>query len=213
MSSPSAAIISATDPMSSAAEAYRTLHASLVLMPTTRWGPDRRRTRQPQVVLVTSAAPATARPPRSPTSPPARGGGPHRARARLRLPPPQIHNYLGVDPRRGIADVLVGETAAPQERGPGDLLPGVSVAPSGTSLRSLGDVANAGRALVQEARSLADVVLIDTPPILATNDATELIPAADAVVVVARVGNTSVDGAKRTHRLLDRPRPPPPASW
>jgi hypothetical protein len=80
----------------------------------------------------------------------------------------------------------------------------VSVAPSGSTLRSFGDVANAGRELVALARELADVVLIDTPPILATNDATELIPTADAVVIVARVGKTSLDGAKRTHRLLER---------
>jgi MinD-like ATPase involved in chromosome partitioning or flagellar assembly len=71
-------------------------------------------------------------------------------------------------------------------------------------MRSFGDVANAGRALVDEARTLADVVIIDTAPILATNDATELIPAVDAVVVVARVGKTSADAAKRTRTLLER---------
>jgi hypothetical protein len=83
-------------------------------------------------------------------------------------------------------------------------IPGLTIAPSGSTLRSLGDVANAGRALVEAARELADIVLIDTPPILATNDATELIPAVDAVVLVARVGRTSLDSAQRTHRLLDR---------
>jgi hypothetical protein len=48
------------------------------------------------------------------------------------------------------------------------------------------------------------VVIIDTAPILATNDATELIPAADTVVVVARAGKTSADSAKRTRTLLER---------
>ena len=78
------------------------------------------------------------------------------------------------------------------------------LAPSGERLRSFGDVAAAGRELVAEARALADVVIIDTPPALATNDASELIPASDAVVVVSRVDKTTTDGARRTRFLLDR---------
>ena len=81
---------------------------------------------------------------------------------------------------------------------------GISIAPSGSKLRSFGDVAAAGRDLVEQARGLADVVIIDTAPLLATNDASELIPACDAVVVVSRIGKTTADGARRTRFLLER---------
>jgi capsular exopolysaccharide synthesis family protein len=199
-------IVSSTDPMSSAAEAYRTLRASLVLMPTTAMGSRGPQDgREPQVILVTSGAPGDGK-----TTTVANLAVSFAEAGRQVLVlgcdfrRPEIHRFFDLDARPGIADVLTD--------GRGDLarvvrdtsFPGVRVAPSGSTLRSLGDVANAGRALVHEARGLADVVLIDTPPILATNDATELIPAADAVVVVARVGKTSLDSAKRTHRLLDR---------
>ncbi|MGH9085909.1 MAG: AAA family ATPase [Acidimicrobiales bacterium] len=199
-------IVSDVDPMSSAAEAYRTLRASLVLMPATSLGVNRSIGEgEPQVILVTSPAPGDGK-----TTTVANLAACFAEAGRQVLVlgcdfrRPEVHRYFDLDNRPGIADVLVD--------GRRDLagiirsthVPGVSVAPSGSSLRSFGDVANAGRALVEEARRLADVVLIDTPPILATNDATELIPAADAVVVVARVGRTSLDGAKRTHRLLER---------
>ncbi|MBA2282236.1 MAG: hypothetical protein H0W25_13555, partial [Acidimicrobiia bacterium] len=45
---------------------------------------------------------------------------------------------------------------------------------------------------------------IDTAPLLATNDATELIPAADSVVVVCRAGKTTLEAAHRTCDLLAR---------
>ena len=202
---PQDAIVSSVDPMSSAAEAYRTLRASLVLMPTTALGTTESEVREPQVVLVTSAAP---------------GDGKTTTVANLAVcfaeagrsvlvlgcdfRRPEIHAYFDADNRPGIADVLMDAGRELSSVVRETYLPGVSIAPSGKSLRSFGDVANAGRALVEDARALADVVLIDTPPILATNDATELIPSADAVVVVARAGKTSLDGARRTHRLLDR---------
>lgn len=203
---PADTIVSSVDPMSSAAEAYRTLRASLVLMPTTAMGSrEQEAGREPQVILVTSGAPGDGK-----TTTVANLAVCYAEAGRQVLVlgcdfrRPEVHRYFDLDARPGIADVLTD--------GRGDLarivrdthVPGVRVAPSGSTLRSFGDVANAGRALVHAARDLADIVLIDTPPILATNDATELIPAADAVVVVARVGKTSLDGAKRTHRILDR---------
>jgi Mrp family chromosome partitioning ATPase len=207
---PDEEILSAVDPMSATAEAYRTLRASLVLMPTMSLsgggdGGIDDDGRSPQVVLVTSPAP---------------GDGKTTTVANLAVcfaeagrsvvilgcdfRRPEIHRYFDADPRPGVADVLMDGRRDLASVVRPTSIPGVSLAPSGQSLRSLGDVANAGRALVSRARELADVVLIDTPPLLATNDATELIPASDAVVVVARVGRTSLDSARRTHRLLER---------
>jgi capsular exopolysaccharide synthesis family protein len=206
VAAPSSTVVSATDPMSSAAEAYRTLRASLVLMPSAPMGgrgPGG--SGEPQVILVTSPAPGDGK---TTTVANLAACFAEAGRSVLVLGcdfrRPEIHSYLGADPRPGIADVLMDSRRSLSSVVRSTNVPRVSIAPSGTSLRSLGDVANAGRAMVDEARTLADVVLIDTPPILATNDATELIPASDAVVIVARIGRTTADSAKRTHTLLER---------
>lgn len=197
------------DPMSALAESYRTLRSSLLLSPITPLGlsiDKRPRKGEPEVILVTSAAP---------------GDGKTTTVANLAVTMaesgrrvlvlgcdfrrPEIHAYFDRPSTPGIADVLSTEkSTALSEIVISTDVPGVFLAPSGERLRSFGDVAAAGRDLVAEARQLADVVIIDTPPALATNDASELIPACDAVVVVARIDKTTNDGARRTRFLLDR---------
>jgi capsular exopolysaccharide synthesis family protein len=58
--------------------------------------------------------------------------------------------------------------------------------------------------VLQEARENADVVLLDTPPILTGSEAAVLFPSVDAVLVVARLGTTTVQLAERTSELLTR---------
>lgn len=201
-------VLSRTDAMSGFAESYRTLRAALLLSPVTVMGlkssAPTDRAGEPEVVLVTSAAP---------------GDGKTTTVANLAVTMaetgrsvlilgcdfrrPEIHGYFDVPASPGVADVLTGRASLASVVQP-TAIPGVSIAPSGKELRNLGDVAAAGRILVEEARQLAEVVIIDTPPLLATNDASELIPAVDAVVVVSRVGRTTSDGARRTRFLLDR---------
>ncbi|MEO7428674.1 MAG: AAA family ATPase [Acidimicrobiales bacterium] len=198
-------IVSAIDPLSSTAEAYRTLRASLVLIPTTALGGRGKGEQSPQVILVTSPAPGDGK---TTTVANLAACFAEAGRSVLVLGcdfrRPAIHRYFGLDARPGISDVLVGAKPDLASVVRPTSLARVSLASSGSSLRNFGDVANAGRELVAQARALADIVIIDTAPILATNDATELIPSADAVVVVARVGRTSLDGATRTHTLLER---------
>ena len=56
--------------------------------------------------------------------------------------------------------------------------------------------------IVETARSLADVVLIDTPPIGTVNDAVTLARFVDKVIVVARLNRTTKDAARRALRVL-----------
>jgi non-specific protein-tyrosine kinase len=46
------------------------------------------------------------------------------------------------------------------------------------------------------------VVLIDSPPVLAANDATELLPVVDGVLLVARLGRTRRNAARSAANLL-----------
>lgn len=202
-------VSAAGDPMSALAESYRTLRSSLLLSPITPLGLDANtapRVGEPEVVLVTSAAP---------------GDGKTTTVANLAITMaesgrtvlvlgcdfrrPEVHEFFDRPASPGIADVLTKEESlALDEVIVSTDHPGVFLAPSGSRLRNFGDVAAVGRQMVSEARQLADVVIIDTPPALATNDASELIPAVDAVVVVARIDKTTSDGARRTRFLLDR---------
>lgn len=56
--------------------------------------------------------------------------------------------------------------------------------------------------IVETARSLADVVLIDTPPIGTVNDAVTMARYVDKVIVVARLNRTTKDAARRALRVL-----------
>ena len=58
--------------------------------------------------------------------------------------------------------------------------------------------------LVAHAASIADYVLIDTPPVLVVADAVSLFPLVDAVIVCCRVNSTKVDEAREVRKLLER---------
>lgn len=65
------------------------------------------------------------------------------------------------------------------------------------------------RQLVDAARSLADVVLIDTSPIGTVNDAVALTSLVDGVVVIVRLNSTTKDAARRAMRVLTNVGAPP----
>lgn len=67
-------------------------------------------------------------------------------------------------------------------------------------------VVAAQRNLILKARDHYDVILLDTAPLLATNDALSLLPVVDLVLLVAREGRTDKEGAAETVDLLQRRR-------
>ncbi len=70
------------------------------------------------------------------------------------------------------------------------------------------DVIRSQKRVIGQAKERFDVVLLDTAPLLATNDANEILPSADLVVIVAQVGRTTKEGAEATRELLERRRAP-----
>jgi capsular exopolysaccharide synthesis family protein len=57
--------------------------------------------------------------------------------------------------------------------------------------------------VVEEARSLADVVLLDCPPIGTVNDPVTLANLVDGVVLISRLNQSTRDAARRTMRTLE----------
>ncbi len=60
----------------------------------------------------------------------------------------------------------------------------------------------AAKGLVSEAKTLADVVIIDSPPLTEVIDALPLVQMADGVLLVARMGKTRLDRLTRLGELL-----------
>jgi Mrp family chromosome partitioning ATPase len=58
--------------------------------------------------------------------------------------------------------------------------------------------------LLRESRDLADVVLIDTAPLLAASDVFDLLPLVDTVVIVVRHGRLTEAAGNRVAELLGR---------
>jgi capsular exopolysaccharide synthesis family protein len=122
---------------------------------------------------------------------------------------PHIHRMFGVPNDKGLAEALTSRT---NDR---ILVDGhvkrtsineIRVVPSSSGPENPGGLLGSDnmQQVLQEARESADVVLLDTPPILTGAEATFLFPEVDAVLVVARAGTTTVELAERTSELLKR---------
>jgi Mrp family chromosome partitioning ATPase len=65
-------------------------------------------------------------------------------------------------------------------------------------------VVGAQRKVIEVARRHFDVILLDTAPLLTTNDAVEVLSEADLVVVTCRYGRTKREQAELASELLER---------
>lgn len=119
---------------------------------------------------------------------------------------PQLHEFFATARSPGLSDVLQSPSPSPNlaEVIRPTPVPQVQVAASGSPAASLSGLLPKGHLVVEDARRLADVVVLDTPPVLAASDASQLIPAADGVVVVCRAGTTTTEEAARCAEQLAR---------
>ena len=119
---------------------------------------------------------------------------------------PVLDRVLDVDAGVGLSDLLAtpgtrydfADIARPTG------VRGVSLVPSGRPAPNPAGLLPGAREALLRWRGAADVMIVDTPPALLANDAAELVPAADGVLVVAALGRTTADEARRTAELLAR---------
>ncbi|MDQ1500026.1 MAG: hypothetical protein QOI86_3366 [Actinomycetota bacterium] len=117
---------------------------------------------------------------------------------------PCLHRYFDKAREPGLTDILRG---APDLRRVTDLnlttaIRGVRFVASGAPAGNPGPLLERAGALLSEARSLADFVLVDAPPLLTTSDAAQLAHHADGVLLVVRAGRTSIGAAARSAEQL-----------
>ncbi len=100
--------------------------------------------------------------------------------------------------------------------GPDDIAPrttqsqvrGVSGLRFDQLLQTRSQVVAQGPSIIEAAREVADVVIVEGPPLLAAHDAIALLPAVDVVLLVAEFAFTKIEQAKEAGDLLRRFRAP-----
>lgn len=216
-------VISHLEPASSVAEAYRGLRTTLLILkpqPVTATIPGlenmRRRATdfidpdprpvvaEPQVFLVTSTRPSEGK---TTTTVNLAAAFAEAGRSVLVIGAdirrPEAHEYLHVPRAPGLTDALLG-TASFEELIVPTPIPGVRMLPAGSHVANPGELLLQGPDLLQAARRVADIVLVDTTPMVTVNDAIQLMPAVDAVIVTCRAGRGTTEAAKRAQEMLAR---------
>lgn len=188
-------VITHHDPGSAASEAFRVLRTNLQFM-----GLDK----PLKSVLVTSATPGEGK--TTTTANLAVAFAQTGARVCLvdcDMRKPQVAKTFGMDNWNGLTTALIGQggvEAALQET----QIPGLWVMPSGPIPPNPAELLGSARMarLLVELEERFDMVLIDTPPILAVTDAAVLAPKAGGVLLVVRAGKVARQQVSRAKEAL-----------
>ena len=118
---------------------------------------------------------------------------------------PSIHKYLGVEPKCGLSDYLVGKAKLPDilvKTGIGKLV----LLPAGNSLENTAEALSSERMrrLVQEIKRKYNdrYVIFDSAPILVAADSIPLSSYMDGIIFVVQAARTSPKAAKQALSLL-----------
>jgi Mrp family chromosome partitioning ATPase/capsular polysaccharide biosynthesis protein len=118
---------------------------------------------------------------------------------------PHAHSLLGVPASPGFTDLDTEDVAGLLRA---SIVPGVRLLQAGTGSGGGAPLPLVLPRVVAAARELADVVVVDCPPMLAGTEAMDVMSNADAALVVCRAGRTSREEAERVQELLARVRVP-----
>lgn len=115
---------------------------------------------------------------------------------------PTIHEHLGVSgDGPGLTDVLAGRVPL-AECVVSTAIQNVRLVPRGTRASHTQTLLDNGVTLLEQARELADVVIVDTAPVLMSSETAQIAVQADQVVVVAWSRKTRRSSAVRCAELL-----------
>jgi capsular exopolysaccharide synthesis family protein len=117
---------------------------------------------------------------------------------------PLSPDVFGSQEGPGVSDYLDGHGSSLVRYVQDTSIPGVRIVTAGLGGHHPTAQIEAARRLLEEARTLANVVIVDTAPILSASVTRELVTLADAVVVVCRSGRTTSSAADRCAELLER---------
>lgn len=119
---------------------------------------------------------------------------------------PTLHRLFGLSNRHGLTDLLLNERRQVEDLALDTHVPGLRVLPSGPQPPNPSEVLGSRRMrqVLEEMRRSADVVVLDSPPLLAVADGLVLAATVDATILVVRSGSTRRALALRAREQLDR---------
>jgi capsular exopolysaccharide synthesis family protein len=119
---------------------------------------------------------------------------------------PTQHALFNLPNRHGLTNLLLDKHRTLDEVALATPVPGLELVPSGPQPPNPADVLGTQRmrCVLEEMRARADVVVLDSPPVLAVADALVLAATADATLLVVRSGQTRRTLAQRAREHLFR---------
>jgi capsular exopolysaccharide synthesis family protein len=118
---------------------------------------------------------------------------------------PVLHGIFGQSRNEGLTNILVGRLT-PEEGIRPTRIENLSLLTSGTLPPNPSELLNSHmmQRFLDDAAKKYDIVLIDTPPVIAVTDAAVLSTLVDGVVVVVLSGKTEKDTVLRSRDLLEK---------
>ncbi|EGL19538.1 MULTISPECIES: CpsD/CapB family tyrosine-protein kinase [unclassified Paenibacillus] len=117
---------------------------------------------------------------------------------------PTMHKLFGISNRSGLTNLLLGEAPVREVAIPSHL-PNLYLIPSGPSTPNPAEMLASKRMtqFIEQAKAEYDIVLIDSPPILAVTDAQILATKCEGVILVLNHGKVKREVAKRAVDRLE----------
>lgn len=191
------ALVTLRDPSSMAAEAYRTLRTNIQFSSLDK---------PIQTLLATSTAPDEGK------STTLANLAVTIAQAEQRvilvdcdLRRPSVHTLFGVPNEQGLTTAILAQVEGPLPL-QATSVPGLSLLTSGPLPPRPADLLGSRRMeqLIARLRNEADMVLFDTPPVVAVTDAAVLATRVDGVLLVLQAGQTRRDRAREARQKLEK---------
>jgi capsular exopolysaccharide synthesis family protein len=119
---------------------------------------------------------------------------------------PRLHRFFGLDNERGLSSVLAGQAQLAEVARRVEGLDSLRIVTSGPVPPNPAELlsSDAMESLLTQLRSMADYVVIDTPPVLVVSDAMIVAPRVDGVVVVVDADTTTGGAASHTIDQLEQ---------
>jgi capsular exopolysaccharide synthesis family protein len=189
-------LATSTDPRSAVSEAYRTLRTNIRFISIDS---------PLKTLLVTSAEPAVGK------TTVTTNLGIVCAQAGLRvvlldadLRRSQQHDLFDLENQRGLANLLVGDVPEAKQCALRTGIDDLYLIPSGPLPPNPSELLDSTRmeAVLAQVSKSADLVILDSPPVLAVTDAATLGPKVDGVILVITARRTSHEAARKAYEAL-----------
>jgi tyrosine-protein kinase len=116
---------------------------------------------------------------------------------------PAIKDFFHISNEEGLSSLLIGRKSFEECLKSGGK-PNLSILPSGPLPPNPSELIGSRRMneVLAKSKTMADIILLDTPPVLAVSESAVLAPRCDGVIIVVNIDVAKKDEVRKTHDLL-----------